>query len=683
MDFKRRPRTKFRPLARLSQSEAAQEVTALREGIRYHDYLYYVKNKPRIADATYDALFRRLQDLERAFPGLRTEDSPTARVGAAPVSRLELARHAAPMLSLDAVRTEDEVESFDRRAREAAGRRKLEYVLEPKLDGFSVEIVYRSGRFERGATRGDGDVGEDISHNLRTVGAVPLALRDAHEAPARLAVRGEVFMPKQGFQALNKARIERNEEAFANPRNAAAGLMRQLDSRKVAGLPLDVFFYEILAISGTPPPSHCEVLEHLSGWGLKTCPANSHTASLPGIRHYHAQLAKRRDQLDYEIDGIVVKVDDHALREALGTRARSPRWAIAWKFEPRTEVTTVEDIVVQVGRTGILTPVALLQPVDIGGVTVSRATLHNESEVHRKDIRIGDHVRLIRAGDVIPEIKGRIRQPGKPRHEPFTMPRHCPVCGSRVAREGAYCVCTAGLSCPAQLIGRIRHYASRNAMDIDFLGEQTVKQLVERGLVRNLADLYQLSVTQLESLEGFAEKSARQLHEAIEDKKAPPLDRFVYALGIPRVGQRTARLLAEEVASLEALSKASAKAIAGIKGVGEEVATAVTAFFAQKKNREVLARMKRAGVHVKGMPRRRRQPLRGKTFVFTGTLEHYTRSDAQERVEAMGGHASSTVSGETDYLIVGEHPGSKLAEARKHGVKILRENAFRSLIGDD
>jgi DNA ligase (NAD+) len=667
-------------VSRLTRQDAAREIEALRGHIRRHDFLYYVKDRPEISDAEYDRLFRRLQDLEEAFPSLRTEDSPTVRVGAEPVSRLQKAKHAAPMLSLNAVRELDEVETFDASVRKAAGKRKAGYALEPKFDGFSVEMVYAGGRLKRGTTRGNGEVGEDITHNLRTVRAVPLALRG--DAPSRLAVRGEIFMPKQGFHALNKARIERSEEAFANPRNAAAGLMRQLDPRKVAGMPFDVFFYDILELSGDAPARHGEALARLERWGLKTCPANARTSSLAGIERYHARLAKRRDALDYEIDGIVVKVEDYRLRETLGVRARSPRWAIAWKFEPRAEVTTVEDIVVQVGRTGILTPVALLQPVDVGGVTVSRATLHNEGEARRKDVRVGDRVRIVRAGDVIPEVKERIGQSGRKRCKPFSMPKRCPVCGARVVREGAYHLCSAGLSCAAQLGGRLCHFASRNAMDIAHLGEQTAKQLVERGLVEDLADLYELTPAQLEGLEGFAKKSARQLHEAIQERRTPRLDRFIHALGIRHVGERTARLLAEEFRSLDALSEADAGRIACIRGLGEEVADAVTQFFAEKRNRDVLARMERAGLRVQDMPRRERRPLAGKTFVLTGALERYTRAEARERIEALGGRCASGVSGETDYLVVGENPGAKLDEARKRGVEVLDEKGLRSLWED-
>jgi DNA ligase (NAD+) len=683
MNFKSHPRTDFKPLAALSLDEARKEAAALREGIAHHDYLYYVKDHPAISDAVYDKLFHRLEALEEAYPELRSGDSPTQRVGAEPVSRLKKVRHAAPMLSLHAVHEMSEVETFHRYVREAAGGREAGYVLEPKFDGLSVELVYRDGRLHHGATRGDGDLGEDISHNLKTVGAVPLWLRAERPVPGFLAVRAEVFMPKSGFIDVNRERIERGEEPFANPRNAAAGLMRQLDPRNVAGKPLDIYFYEILDSDADMPDTHHEVLARLADWGLKTSPLNREGSTLDDLKDYHQRLASRRDELDYEIDGTIAKLDDRALREALGVRARSPRWAIAWKFAPREEVTTLEQIVVQVGRTGILTPVALLQPVDVGGVTVSRATLHNEDEVHRKDVRPGDRVRIARAGDVIPEVLERLPQPGVKRAPPFSMPARCPVCGAKVVREGAYCLCPAGLSCPGQLVGRILHYASRDAMDIEHLGEKTAQQLVARGMVRDVAGLYGLSVETLESLEGFARKSASQLHDAIQSARRARLDRFLYALGIRHVGRRIARLLATELGSLRAVRDAGAEDLERIPEVGAEIARSVAEFFHEKHNRCVLQRLHAAGVRVEDMPAgRKHRPLEGKTFVLTGTLDAYTRAEARERIEALGGHVTSSVSGETDYVVVGADPGSKRDQAQAQGVKTIGEQEFLELLGE-
>ncbi len=682
MDFGKGPPRSFEPVGRLTHGQAAREIEALRTGIRYHDHRYYVENRPAIADAAYDRLFRRLRELEEAFPDLHSADSPTARIGAEPVSRLRKVRHAAVMLSLEAVTDADEVRAFVDSLRRAGAGNRAGYVLEPKFDGISVELVYRRGRFQRGATRGNGEVGEDISHNLKTLGAVPLVLHGPGRAPAELAVRGEVFMSRRGFQALNRARLEHNEESFANPRNAAAGVMRQLDPRRVAALPLNIFFYEILATSGDSPPSHRETLARLAAWGLRTCPANGHAASLREIRRYHGRLAARRERLDYEIDGVVVKVDDHALRAKLGQRTRSPRWAIAWKFPPRAGITTVEDIVVQVGRTGLLTPVALLRPVDVGGVTVSRATLHNEDEAHRKDVRIGDRVRLIRAGDVIPEIDRRIPRPGRKRHEPFAMPARCPSCGAPVAREGASHLCSAGLACPAQLAGRITHYASRNALGIAHLGHRTAERLVTGALVHDLADLYRLSAEQLESLEGLGTKSARQLERSIQARKTPRLDHFLYAVGIRHVGRRTARLLAARFGTLENVVRAAPERIAAIPGLGKTVAGSVADFFSRRRNRDVLARMRRAGLRAQPLRPTGRQPLAGRRFVLTGGLEHYTRARARDRIEALGGRTASSVSGETDYVVVGRNPGAKLDEARTRGIKTLTEADLRALLGD-
>lgn len=680
-DYRHDPDTEFDPVDSLSAEQARAQAEALREGLRHHDYLYYVKNAPEISDATYDALMRRLQDLEDAHPDLRRADSPTQRVGAEPVDALGKVEHAAPMLSLEAVLEAQAVREFvDRVAERAEGQPRLD--LEPKFDGFSVELVYLDGELETGATRGNGEQGEDITLNLRTVRAIPLRLRAGDDVPKRLAVRGEVFMPRQAFTDVNRERVQRGEEPFANPRNAAAGMMRQLDSRKLAGMPFAAFFYQLLAIEGDAPASHAELLERFADWGLPICPLNAAGDGFDAVRDYHARLAERREELDYEIDGIVIEVDDLALRERLGVRTRNPRWAMAWKFAPREEVTRVEDIVVQVGRTGILTPVALLQPVDVGGVTVSRATLHNQDEVQRKDIRVGDKVRIVRAGDVIPEVQERVKEPGRKRHDPFAMPDACPVCGTTLTHQGAYVVCPAGLACQAQLVGHLTHYADRNAMDIDHLGEKTARRLAESGLVDDLADLYTLEPGGIEQLEGFAGRSAKQLHDAIQGSLEPRLDRFLYALGIRHVGRRAARLLAQRFDELEALMEAKADDVAAIPDLGPEIAGSVADFFADAGNREVIARMREHGLEVAGMPRQRRN-LEGKTFVFTGSLERHTRQEAKDLVETHGGRATSSVSGQTDYLVVGEGPGSKLDEASEHEVEIIDEDAFEALLEED
>jgi DNA ligase (NAD+) len=680
--MKKNPETNFKDIDTLSKEEAEKEIEALREGIDYHDYLYYVKNAPEISDAVYDRLFDRLQKLEEKFAEFQSNTSPTRRVGAQPVAELRRVAHAAPMLSLNAVLAGVEAEDFDEFVRRNL-KDTVEYVLEPKFDGFSVELVYEDGAFKYGATRGNGEEGEDISENLKTVRTIPMRLRQQKDTPSFLSVRGEVFMHKKGFQEMNRRRIEQGDEPFANPRNAAAGTMRQLSSKNVAGKPLDIYFYDILRINGPEFDSHWQALKRFPNWGLKVDPHNRKVLSFDKIKFYYQQISRQRDEFDYDMDGIVIKVDRYAQREALGVRHRSPRWALAWKFPPKKEVTVLEDIVVQVGRTGVLTPVALLQPVDVGGVTVSRATLHNQDEVRKKDVRPGDEVRIERAGDVIPEVVERLKTPGKKRAGPFAMPDTCPVCGSDIVREGAYYLCPAGLSCEAQLVGRIIHYAARDAMDIEGLGEKTVKALVDQGLVKDIADLYQLAADDIQRLEGFAEKSSKKLHRAIQDRKKPRLDRFLYALGIRHVGQRMARILALEYQTLDALKKASPEELEQIAEVGPEIAASVADFFEQEENRKVLDRLAEVGVQVQKMPASmKKSRLENKTFVFTGSLEGFTRDAAQEKVEMLGGRATSSVSGETDFLVVGGKPGSKLAEARKYNIEILDEKAFKDLIGE-
>jgi DNA ligase (NAD+) len=683
MNFKKNPKTNFKKdLNKMTEKEAREEAKALREAIEYHDYLYYVKNQPEISDAVYDKLFSRLQKLEEAYPELQTDTSPIRRVGGQPMEKLKKVKHSKVMLSLNSVLDETEAKDFHRFISRNTNEDKISYLLEPKFDGLSVEIIYEHGRFQYGATRGNGEIGEDISENLKTIKTLPMHLRDGQGIPSFLSVRGEVFMRKQGFQQLNKERIERGDEPFANPRNAAAGTIRQLDPGKVAGRPLDIFFYEILASEGKALSSHWEVLKEFPEWGLKTNPHNRKVSSFEEIKSYHHQLSEQRDNLEYEIDGIVIKLDNYGQRSALGVRQRSPRWALAWKFPPKEEVTSLEQIVVQVGRTGMLTPVGLLQPVDVGGVTISRATLHNEEETRNKDVRPGDKVRVARAGDVIPEIIERVKQPGKKRGEKFSMPKRCPVCGAHVFKEGAYYFCPGGLSCPPQLIGRIIHYASRNAMDIDGLGDKTAEDLVQKGIVKDIADLYNLSVEDLLKLDGFAEKSATQLYEAIQGTRSSRLDHFLYALGIRHVGERVARVLADRYRSLDALRNATRDELEKMEEIGPEIACSVAMFFSEKENKNILARLEDTGMKVQDMPKEKKAlPLQGKTFVFTGKLKNYTRDKAQGLVEQLGARTTSSVSGETDYVIVGEDPGSKLDQAKKYKTEVLDEGQFDSLLG--
>ncbi|MCK9275157.1 MAG: NAD-dependent DNA ligase LigA [Syntrophales bacterium] len=680
MDFKKNPSTQFKNVSMMTIEQAHKEAGALREGIEYHDYLYYIKNKPEISDALYDKLFHRLVELEEAFPDIASDTSPTVRIGAAPVGELKKTAHAGMMLSLNSSQNESEIDNFHRFVLRTTGENSVEYSLEPKFDGLSVEVVYRRGNFSYGATRGDGITGEDISENLKTIRSLPLHLHNSGSFPDFLSLRAEVFMYRKGFLEMNKKRLEKGLDTFANPRNAAAGAMRQLDPKNVAGRPLDLFFYDILRSDGLRFSSHSEALEQFQKWGLKTNSYNRKVSTLEEIKAYRKELADMREDMEYEIDGIVIKLDDYALREKLGERHRSPRWAYAWKFIPREEVTTLEDIVVTVGRTGMLTPLALLKPVDVGGVTVSRATLHNEQELKRKDVRPGDKVRIVRAGDVIPEVLERIGDAGSKRGEPFVMPKKCPACGSTVLKEGAYYFCPAGLACPPQLIGHILHYGSRHALDIEGLGWKTATQLVEKGLVRDIADLYRLSKDDLLLLEGFAEKSARALYMAIQNATRPSLDRFIYGLGIRHVGRRVSEILARKFGSFEALSKAAQADLEAVDEIGPEIARKVAEYFEEEKVQDVLARLHETGVEVKETASRKDMPLSGKTFVFTGKLQGYTRDEAQKLVEERGGRALSSVSGETDYVVAGENPGSKFNEALRRNVPVLDEKEFEKII---
>jgi len=681
MDFKNNPPKKFKNADDMSESDAREEADALKEAIDYHDYLYYVKNQPEISDARYDKLYHRLEELEDTFPKLQSEDSPTRRVGAEPVSKLKKVNHRSPMLSLNAALEKSKVKNFYNFIRKQSPDQSVDLVLEPKFDGFSVELVYEKGVLTYGATRGDGATGEDITQNLKTIHAVPLRLRRTNSIPDLLAVRGEVFMPKKGFQELNKRRVESGEDPFANPRNAAAGIMRQLDSRKVADKPLDIFFYEILAADDYNPSYHWDALAQFYHWGLKTCGENKKSTSFDDISGFYKHMVSGREDLAYDVDGIVIKVNDFGLRQDLGVRHRSPRWAFAWKFPPKEEITILEDIVIQVGRTGILTPVALLQPVDVGGVTVSRATLHNADEVRKKDVRPGDQVRIERAGDVIPEVVKRVKRPGKKRSPAFHMPETCPACGAGVYRDGAYYRCPAGLSCLPQLVDRITHYASRDALDIDGLGKKTAEALVRKELVKDIADLYVLSIKDILSLEGFSDKSSTQLIDAIDKKKSPRLDRFLYGLGIRHVGHHMATVLADRFRSLEKLKSARVKDLERIDEIGPEIAVSVVEFFNRGQNRNVLKKMSAAGVTVTDMPASEKPKLlKGKTVVFTGSLEKYTRSDAQKLVESLGGRASSSVSSKTDYVVAGKDPGRKLDHAKSQNVEILDEKKFEKLL---
>ena len=670
----------------MSHADILARLIALRDEIRRHDYLYYVKDRPAISDSQYDRLFRELVELEQAHPELVTPDSPSQRVGAPPLEELLKVPHEQPMLSLDSIVEQREVQAFDQRMKRELETPSVEYSAEPKFDGLSVELMYDHGIFTRGATRGDGTTGEDVTVNLRTIRSLPLQLHAQSGLPDHLVVRGEVYMRLDDFHALNRRITERGDDAFANPRNAAAGSLRQLDSTITATRPLVVTCYEIMAASMPVPPTHWGELETLVQWGLPAPVLRRLCASIDEVMAFHRETESVRDQLPYEIDGVVVKVNRRDWQGRLGMKSRSPRWAIAYKFTPRKEITIVQDIVVSVGRTGTLTPVALLKPVEVGGVTISRATLHNADEVARKDIRTGDTVKVERAGDVIPAIAERVPVPGEQRSAPFCMPDHCPVCGSSVGREGAYFYCTGQLVCGAQLKGAIEHFASKHALNIEGLGKKTVAQLVDEGLVRSLADLYRLTKTDLVRLEGFADRSATLLLESIAGSKAVSLDRLLMGLGIRQVGQHIAKVLAREFGSLEEIMSADREQFQQIREIGPEISESVMVYWSEPRNREVIAQLQESGVQVApGMATgdRRKSPLAGKTFVFTGGLDHFTRDSAQQAVEAAGARVSSSVSNKTSYVVVGRDPGSKLDQARTLGVTMLTEREFAALIGED
>ncbi|WP_226483136.1 NAD-dependent DNA ligase LigA [Natrinema amylolyticum] len=682
--YLRDPPTDFAPVEELSEAEAERQVELLREAVREHDRRYYVESEPLIADRTYDALFARLRDLEDAF-GLDHPDSPTRSVGGEPIEEFETVEHVAPMLSIDQSGEEEDVREFDERVRRelrASGHAgDVRYVCEPKFDGVSMEFVYEGGSFERAVTRGDGREGDDVTRNARTIGSVPQQLHGDY--PEFLAVRGEVYMPKDAFQAHNRERIERGEEPFANPRNATAGTIRQLDPAIVAERPLEVFFFDVLEASDLED-SHSAELERFPDWGLRVTDHVELAADVDEAIDYRDRMLEARDDLDYEIDGTVIKVDDREAREELGRTARHDRYAFAYKFPARAEVTPIVDVAVQVGRTGRLTPVALLEPVDVGGVTVSRASLHNPEEIAEKNVNIGDTVRVQRAGDVIPYVEEVVEKDSEGHYE---MPDTCPVCGSPVERDGPMAFCTGGLGCDAQLRRSIEYYAGDDGLDLEGLGEQSVRQLVDAGLVDSVADLYELEREDLTDLEGWGETSAENLLEEIDASREPPLPDFVSALGIPLVGPTTARELAREFGTFEAFREAAEtepERLEGVSDVGDTVAETIHEFFASEANAEVVD-----GVLEHVSPREvdvetGGDELEDLTFVFTGSLEGMTRGEAQELVETHGASATGSVSGNTDYLVAGENPGAtKREDARDEDVPILEESEFRALLADE
>ena len=671
----------------ISGKKAASRAAELRELLDRYNYRYHALDDPEVPDAEYDRLMVELRGIETEYPQLLTKDSPTQRVGAAPVAAFGAIRHRVAMLSLDNAFSEEEVRDFDRRIRERLESEKsIRYSAEPKLDGLAFSALYENGSFVQGATRGDGETGEDITQNLRTIKALPLKLRDATHAPRMLEVRGEVFMPLAGFERFNREAVSRGEKPYVNPRNAAAGSLRQLDARMTAARPLDMFIYGVGYVEGGKLPTHhSELLQRLRHWGFKICPQSKVVESVDGCLEFYRDIGAARAKLSYQIDGVVYKVDDIELQRQLGFVSRAPRWAIAHKFPAEEALTTVRDIEFQVGRTGALTPVARLEPVFVGGVTVSNATLHNMDELTRKDVRVGDTVVIRRAGDVIPEVARVVpeRREGKKVAPLIKLPKECPICGSPVVREEDQAVarCTGGRVCPAQRRGEIEHFASRRAMDIQGLGDKLVDQLVEKDWVKTPADLFDLTVEQLADLERMAEKSAQKLHAAIAAAKHTSLPRFLYALGIRDVGEATALALAQHFGDVRALGEASAEEIQQVPDVGPVVGGNVAAYFATPQNRAVVERLLASGITWPALNKRNATAeFEGKTFVLTGSLESMTRDDAQDAITLRGGKVSGSVSKKTHFVVAGSEAGSKLKKAEELGVTVLDEKAFLKLL---
>jgi len=663
---------------------AAARVVALREELAAHDYRYHVLDDPSISDSEYDGLMQELKHLEAEHPDLVTPESPTQRVGATPVTDFGVVEHAIPMLSLDNGFSEQDLLDFDRRVHE---RLKTEadiaYSAEPKLDGLAVSLTYRNGLLERAATRGDGLHGEDVTANVRTIRGVPLSLRGS--PPRLIEVRGEIFMPLAGFRLMNEQAQARGEKVFVNPRNAAAGSLRQLDPRISASRPLDIFLYAVgLVEGGAVPDHHTGLLKAFRDWGLKTCPEARAVTGVAGCLEYYTDIGARRAALPYQIDGVVYKVDARADQERLGFVSRAPRWALAHKFPAEEASTVVTGIEFQIGRTGALTPVARLKPVFVGGVTVSNATLHNMDEVHRKDVRAGDTVVIRRAGDVIPEVVRVVIDDAHEGRKQVQLPKTCPICGSLVEKaEGeAIARCSGGFSCRAQRQEGIRHFASRRAMDIEGLGDKVVEQLVEHDLVKSPADIYGLSVGQLAELDRMGEKSAANLHQAIAHSRSTTLPRFLFALGIRDVGEATALALAQHFRDLEQLAAATLEQIQQVPDVGPVVAGHVAVFFASAAHRKVIARLRELGVHWPALPERApgSRRLSGQTWVVTGTLESLTREQATEALIELGAKVAGSVSKKTAGVVVGADAGSKLKKAQELGIPILTESGFLELL---
>ncbi len=675
--------------------EIIKRVEGLRRELDRHNHLYYVLDQPEIGDAEYDRLLAELKGLEDDYPDLRSPDSPTQRVGAEPLAAFVQVRHPQRMLSLANARNEDELEEWRRRVGKLLGENGMDpesaaFVTEPKIDGLAISLVYENGRLARGATRGNGEIGEDVTANLRTIHAIPLSLRleAGEQPPAVVEVRGEVYLPLAAFARFNEERAAAGEPTFANPRNAAAGSVRQLDPRVAAKRPLSIWCYQIGYTEGLELGSHWEALDWLTTHGFKVNKMVRRHTRFEEIIEQCRVWEERRAELDYDIDGVVIKVDSYSMQEVLGVVGRDPRWAIAYKFAPSTAVTRLLEIGINVGRTGALNPFAIMEPVYVGGVTVSKATLHNEEDIHRKDIRVGDWVVVQRAGDVVPQVVGPVTQKRTGAEERFKMPPKCPSCGSdTVHPEGEVVVRCPNKSCPSQIVESIKHFVSKGAMDIDGVGEKVVERLFNRGLISNMADLYFLKPDDLMGLEGFQQKSVDNVFSALAASRERPFNRVLFALGIRHVGYINARLLAAHFGNIDALIKAAPEEISSVEGIGPVIAEAVREYFDEPHNGETVERLREAGLKFElaageaaaAAPK----PLAGKTFVLTGTLTTMGRAEAREKIEALGGKVSGSVGKGTDYVVAGDNPGSKLRKAEELGKAVLDEKGFADLIGID
>lgn len=666
----------------MSKDKARREIGDLQEAIEGHDRLYYIENKPRISDQEYDLLMRRLKDLEAEYPDLVMPNSPTQRVGGKPIKGFKTVKHTVPMLSMDNTYSADELKEFDKRVRKNLPGQKVEYVVELKIDGASVSLLYKDGRLEVGATRGDGVNGDDVTHSVKTIKSVPLHIQGDSGIPESMEVRGEIFMSYTAFGRLNKDARENGLEPFANPRNAAAGSLKLLDPNIVAKRQLDIFVYGVGHVGGAGFKTQTEVLSFLKEKHFKVNPERSRFDKIEDVIKYCNRWEKMKEDIDYHIDGMVIKVDSFEQQRALGVTTKSPRWLISYKFPAERVSTKLLDIKVQVGRTGALTPVALLEPVHASGTTVSRSTLHNFDEIRRLDVRIGDTVIIEKSGEIIPKVIKVVKEKRTGNEKSFKVPVKCPVCGSKVVKdEGEVALRCENVSCPALLKNSVFHFASRNAMDIEGLGDALVNQLVDKNMIRDYGDLYYLTADKLEALERMAKKSAQNLIDGIEKSKDNPLSRLIFALGIRHVGVHAAWVLAQRLSSIENIAKQTVEDLTRIHEIGDVMAASIYNFFREKANKVVLKKLQDAGVRMKEAAKKTKSSkLEGKTIVVTGTLSSYSRGEIELLIRQLGGSASSSVSKKTDFLLAGDLAGSKLDKARKLGVKVISEDDFKKLI---